>query len=63
MRTVIRNYLYLWWNIRVWLCDVGGRIFGHSVFWCRIHGGVSGWRGEEPAWLERIFWHPVESKS
>ena len=51
-RSLVRVYRYLWWMIRIYLCDIGGRLFGNSVTWCRIHGQ---WQGREP-WIERFFW-------
>jgi hypothetical protein len=64
---VLSFYHYVWWNIGLRFCDLGGRVFGYQRWnrlgGCRVHGGILSRGYTLPNWAWELFgWYTPKSQ-
>lgn len=63
---LIEFYRFMWWNILLKVCDLGGRLLGdrwYQAYGCRVHHGAIVPFGPVPDWWWKPFgWEDVNAQ-
>lgn len=52
---IARFARFAWWNVMLHWCDLGYRLFGSPVEWCRLHG-YAAVPDAPDSWWSRFGW-------